>query len=72
MEKNLFLKDAFAVFTLTNGKKGALMGNLELMVEDIAGKRMRLANEEERHEIEGLMEADMRHWEQVERANSNF
>lgn len=66
MQKNLFLKDAFAVFTLSNGKKGALMGNLDLMVEDVHGKALRLANSEEQREIEGLMEKDMRHWQQVE------
>jgi hypothetical protein len=64
--KKVFLKDAAAVFTLSNGKKCALMGTLELMVEDVVGKALRLANEEERHEMEDLMDADMRHWQAVE------
>jgi hypothetical protein len=65
MTKKLFLKDAFVVFTMASGKKCALMGTLELMVEDKVGKALRLATEEERHEMEGLMEADMRHWQSV-------
>lgn len=64
--KKVFLKDAAVVFTLANGKKVALMSNLDVMVEDVVGKALRLATSEEEREAEHLMEEDCQFWQQVE------
>ena len=62
----LFLKDAWSKFVLENGKNACLMANLDLMVEDVKGKPMRLANEQERVEISELIDQNNRLWAQIE------